>query len=88
VEEGGSRPENDLEVAGVLRKIAAERGVPPARVALAWLLGKPAVTAPIVGATKAAHIDDALAAVDLTLTDEESSALEAPYRPHEPYGYR
>jgi aryl-alcohol dehydrogenase-like predicted oxidoreductase len=81
------RPDNDLEVADALRTVAAERDVPPARLALAWLLGKPAVTAPIVGATKVAHIDDALAAVDLTLTDAEVSTVESPYRAHEPYGY-
>ena len=61
--------------------------MPPAQVALAWLLGNPAVSAPIIGATKAAHLDDALAAVDLHLTGDEVTSLEAPYRPHEPYGY-
>jgi 1-deoxyxylulose-5-phosphate synthase len=84
----GSQPDdNDFEVTDALRKVAAERAIPRAQVALGWLLGKPAVTAPIVGATKQQHIDDALAAVDLSLTEEESSILEAPYRPHAPYGY-
>ena len=79
------RPDNDLEIASALDKVAAGRK--PARLALAWLLGKPGVTAPIVGATRPAHLDDALAAVDLTLTDDEVSTVESPYRPHEPYGY-
>ena len=54
---------------------------PPAQIALAWLLGKPAVTAPIVGATKLDHLQDAIAATDVSLTEEESRRLEAPYRP-------
>jgi 1-deoxyxylulose-5-phosphate synthase len=85
--ESRDRADNDLEIADALRKIAAERGLPPAQLALAWLLGKPAVSAPIIGATKSAHIDDALAAVDLTLTDAEVSTVESLYRAHEPYGY-
>ena len=60
---------------------------PPAQVALAWVLGRPGVSAPIVGATKVGQVDDAVAAVDLELTDEEVAALEAPYLPHEPFGY-
>jgi aryl-alcohol dehydrogenase-like predicted oxidoreductase len=80
-------PDNDLEIVEVVRKVAADRGVAPARVALAWLLGKLAVTAPIIGATKAGHIDDALAAVDLCLSDAEVSAVESVYRAHELYGY-
>jgi len=68
--------------------VAAERGVPPAQVALAWLLGRPGVTAPIVGATKLTHLDDAIAAVGLTLSEEESARLEAPYRPHPVLGHR
>ncbi|MFG1966558.1 aldo/keto reductase [Nonomuraea sp. NPDC049028] len=91
-------PENDGVVAA-LRAVAGERGVPPARVALAWLLGKKpgngtavghaasAVAAPIVGATRPGHLDDALAAVDLVLTADEVARLEAPYRPREPFGY-
>jgi aryl-alcohol dehydrogenase-like predicted oxidoreductase len=82
-----ARPDNDLEVADALCTVAAERGIPPARLALAWLLGKPAVTAPIVGATRTTHIDDALAAVDLSLTEAEVSTVEAPYRARELYGY-
>lgn len=80
-------PDNDAEIAGALRKLAADRGVPPASLALAWLLGKPAVSAPIVGVTKPYQIDDALAAVDLSLTEAEESTVESPYRAHELYGY-
>jgi aryl-alcohol dehydrogenase (NADP+) len=56
-------------------------------VALAWLLRNPVVTAPIVGATKMSHLDDAVAAVDLELTDDEVALLEAPYQPHEVAGF-
>ena len=65
-----------------LVQVAAERGAPPAQVALAWLLGRPGVTAPIVGATKLGHISDALAAVQLTLSGEETARLEELYVPH------
>jgi aryl-alcohol dehydrogenase-like predicted oxidoreductase len=74
-------------VVEALKRVAGERGVPAARVALAWLLGRPAVVAPIVGATKPGHLEDAIAAVDLRLTDDEVRELEAPYRPREPFGY-
>jgi aryl-alcohol dehydrogenase-like predicted oxidoreductase len=77
----------DAGVVDALHRVAAARGLPPARIALAWLLGKPGVTAPIIGATKPRHMSDALAAVDLELTDAEVAELEAPYQPHEPYGY-
>ena len=63
------------------------RGVPPARVALAWLLSRPAVTAPIIGATKLPHLEDAVAALDLELSAEEVRQLEAPYRPHPVRGF-
>ena len=62
--------------------IAAERGVPAAQVALAWLLHKPGVTAPIVGATKVEHVEDALAAEALSLSEDEIERLEAVYVPH------
>jgi 1-deoxyxylulose-5-phosphate synthase len=87
VDEGTPVDANDVEVLAAVRTVAAGRGVPPAQVAIAWLLSKPVVTAPIVGATKRHHIDDALAAADLTLTADELSTLEAPYRPHELFGY-
>lgn len=72
----------DFDVVDAVRELAAERGLPPARIALAWLLGNPAVTAPVVGATRLAHIEDALAAVEVELSEEERGRLAAPYRPH------
>ncbi|HYN42461.1 MAG TPA: aldo/keto reductase [Thermoanaerobaculia bacterium] len=77
----------DADVIEATRSVASARGVPMARVALAWLLSQPGVTAPIVGATKPAHLEEALAALDLTLTAEEASALEVPYRPHAVRGF-
>lgn len=73
---------SDWDVVEAVRAVAKARGIRPARVALAWLLGRPAVAAPIIGATKLEHLDDAVAAVELQLSDEEIAALEAPYRPH------
>ena len=78
---------NDERIRYALRSVATARGTSPATVALAWLLGKPAVVAPILGVTRPAHLDDAVAALDLTLTDAEIAAVEEPYRPREPYGY-
>jgi aryl-alcohol dehydrogenase-like predicted oxidoreductase len=75
-------PELDFAVVDRAAEVAEERGVANAQVALAWLLHKPGVTAPIVGATKAAHVDDALAAGRLALSEEEISRLEEPYVPH------
>ncbi|MCY1023630.1 aldo/keto reductase [Pyxidicoccus sp. MSG2] len=76
----------DWEVAEATQKVAAARNVPPAQVALAWLLSRPQVTAPIIGATKPEHLEDAVRAVDLKLAPEELKALEAPYKPHEVRG--
>ncbi|MGJ5832164.1 aldo/keto reductase [Streptomyces ossamyceticus] len=73
--------EGDREIVDAVTRIAGERGVPRARVALAWLLGRPTVTAPIVGATKPHHLDDAVAALDITLTEKEIEELERPYTP-------
>ena len=75
-------PELDFAVVDRAAEVAAARGVAQAQVALAWLLHKPGVTAPIVGATKIEHIEDALAAEQLTLTDAEIAQLEEPYVPH------
>ncbi|NBD13998.1 aldo/keto reductase [Corallococcus silvisoli] len=72
----------DWDVAEAVKQVADARKAPPAQVALAWLLSKPVVTAPIVGATKLQHLEDAVKAVDLKLTSEEVKALEAPYKPH------
>jgi 1-deoxyxylulose-5-phosphate synthase len=79
---------SDDDVIEAVRTVAAARGTPPAAVALAWLLSRPAVTAPIVGATKLAHLETALSALDVTLTDEEIRTLEAPYRPHAVRGFK
>jgi aryl-alcohol dehydrogenase-like predicted oxidoreductase len=70
-----------------VRTVAEARGIPMAQVALAWLLSKPVVTAPIVGASKLAQLDDAIAAVDVVLTADEIALLEAPYRPHAVRGH-
>src|SRR5580698_9387988 len=72
----------DFDVADRLAEVAAEREVPAAQLALAWLLSRPGVTAPIVGATRPGHVTDALAACQLTLSDEEVRRLEEPYVPH------
>jgi aryl-alcohol dehydrogenase-like predicted oxidoreductase len=77
----------DFDVVDRLTEVAAARGAPPAQVALAWLLSRPAVTAPIVGATRLGHISDALAAVQLTLTEEEVRRLEELYLPHPVLGH-
>jgi 1-deoxyxylulose-5-phosphate synthase len=79
--------DTDYEVVEVVRKVADERGLPPAQIALAWLLSKPAVSAPIVGATKLPHVDDAVAALTLTLSGDEVARLEEPYRPHPVLGH-
>ena len=76
------QPDLDAPVIERLTEVAEERGVPPAQVALAWLLHKPGVTAPIVGATKLEHVGDALAAEALTLSEDEIERLEEPYVPH------
>jgi aryl-alcohol dehydrogenase-like predicted oxidoreductase len=80
------RPE-DFDVVDRVAEVAGERGVPPARVALAWLLHKPGVTAPIVGATKSAHLEDALAAAELELSSDEIACLEEPYLPQRVLGH-
>jgi aryl-alcohol dehydrogenase-like predicted oxidoreductase len=74
--------ENDQRVVERLGELAKARGVPMAQVALAWLLTKPAITAPIAGATKLHHLDDAVAAVSLKLSTDEVKSLEEPYTPH------
>jgi aryl-alcohol dehydrogenase-like predicted oxidoreductase len=77
----------DAEVVAAVRRVAQARGITPAEVALAWLLSRPAVVAPIVGATKPEHLDAAVRALDVSLSAEEVAALEAPYRPHEVKGH-
>jgi aryl-alcohol dehydrogenase-like predicted oxidoreductase len=79
--------DDDFDVVDVVREIASERGIPAAQVALAWLLSKEGVTAPIVGATKLTHVEDAVAAIEVELTPGEIERMEAPYRPHKVYGH-
>jgi aryl-alcohol dehydrogenase-like predicted oxidoreductase len=77
----------DFEVVDAVREVAGERGLPPAQIALAWLLSKPVVSSPIVGATKLNHLDDAIAAAEVSLSEEEIARLEAPYQPHPVLGH-
>jgi 1-deoxyxylulose-5-phosphate synthase len=81
-EDGRAYRDADLAIADVVQEIARERGVSAAEVALAWLLARPGVIAPIVGATRVQHVDDALAATRLELTADERERLEALYVPH------
>jgi aryl-alcohol dehydrogenase (NADP+) len=79
--------DSDFAVVERLTEVATARGVPNAQVALAWLLHQPGVTAPIVGASKPHHLDDAVAALKIKLTAEELTALDEPYRPHPVLGH-
>ncbi|MGH9598699.1 MAG: aldo/keto reductase [Terracidiphilus sp.] len=79
--------EADHKVIDRLGKVAEQRGVPRAQLALAWLLSKPGVTAPIVGATKPHHLEDAVAALSIALTPKEIASLEEPYAPHPVLGF-
>ena len=83
----GKTEDSDKEVVDRLEKIAKERGVPMAQVALAWMLSKPEVTSPIVGASKPHHLDDAVAALDVKLSPDEIESLEQPYVPHPTLGF-
>lgn len=79
--------EADDKVRASVQKLAAARGIPPTRIALAWMLQKPGITAPIVGASKPNHLQDAIAALSIRLTGEEIKVLEAPYVPHAVAGH-
>ncbi len=74
--------ENDRQIVEAVAAAAQERGLPRAQIAMAWLLGKPGITAPIIGATKPSHLQDAIAAVEITLSPDEIKRLESPYLPH------
>jgi 1-deoxyxylulose-5-phosphate synthase len=74
--------ESDAQIIERVTEVAARRGVSAAQVALAWLLSKPGVTAPIVGASKMYQLDEAIAALSIALSDEERAQLEGPYSPH------
>jgi 1-deoxyxylulose-5-phosphate synthase len=80
-------PDSDRVIADQVAEIAAERDYTRAQVAMAWLLHKAPVTAPVVGVTKPVHVQDAVAAVNLQLSQEEIRRLEAPYRPHSVVGF-
>jgi 1-deoxyxylulose-5-phosphate synthase len=84
---GALYQEGDRAVVEAVTRIAGERGVPRAQVALAWLLRQSAVTAPIVGAGRPGHLEDAVAAVGLELSDKEAEELERPYTPHPVAGH-
>jgi aryl-alcohol dehydrogenase-like predicted oxidoreductase len=77
----------DEKVVEGVRTVAAAHGVPPAQIALAWMLHKPWITAPIVGASKPRHLEDTLAALNLKLAPEEIARLEEPYVPHAVMGH-
>jgi aryl-alcohol dehydrogenase-like predicted oxidoreductase len=79
--------EADRKVVEALGSLAKKRGLPQAQLALAWMLAKPGITAPIVGATKQHHLEDAVAALDVKLTPEEIAELEEPYIPHPVLGF-
>jgi aryl-alcohol dehydrogenase-like predicted oxidoreductase len=79
--------DSDRQVVDAVGEVAGERGVPRAQVALAWLAGRPGVTAPIVGATKPHHLEDAVAALELELSDDEVARLEKGYVPHPVLGF-
>ncbi len=79
--------EASKQIVASVADIAGKRGVPMVQIALAWLLAKPAITAPIVGATKPEQLEDAVAALDINLTPDEIAALEAPYQPLRPVGF-
>jgi aryl-alcohol dehydrogenase-like predicted oxidoreductase len=78
---------SDWDVVAAVEQVAAGRGLPMAQIALAWLLSRPGVVAPIVGATTLSHLDSAIAALSVTLTPDECAALEAPYQPHPVKGF-
>jgi aryl-alcohol dehydrogenase (NADP+) len=79
--------ESDFAVVERVAQIAARRGVPSAQIALAWLLHQPGVTAPIIGASKPGHLEDAVKAVEIKLTEEELKSLAEPYQPHRVLGH-
>lgn len=74
--------DNDQKIVEAVSQVASERGLPRAQIAMAWLLGKPGITAPIIGATKPSHLADAIQSLEVTLSSEEVTRLESPYIPH------
>ncbi|MCC3702152.1 aldo/keto reductase [Rouxiella badensis] len=84
----GDTEEADAKIAERVAKIAEDHGVPRAQIALAWILSKPVVTAPIIGASRAGHLEDAIAALDVVLSIEEIAELEMAYQPHQATGFK
>ena len=78
---------DDRSIVEAVARIAEQRGVPRAQLAMAWVLRNPVITSPLVGVTKTSHIDDAVAALDVVLTDDEVAALEEPYTPRAIVGF-
>ncbi len=78
---------SDFDIVDRITEVARRRGISNAQVALAWLLGRPGVTAPIIGASKMKHLEEAVAALDVTLDDAEVKAIEEPYQPHPVLGH-
>jgi aryl-alcohol dehydrogenase-like predicted oxidoreductase len=74
--------EDNFSIIQRVSELAEARGVPMAQISLAWMLSKPVITAPVIGATKPHHLEDAVAALSLKLTPEEISHMEEPYLPH------
>jgi aryl-alcohol dehydrogenase-like predicted oxidoreductase len=85
----GRRFDNDSDrpIVEAVHQVAEARGIPMAHIALAWVLKNPVVTAPIVGATKPHHLPDAVAALDVHLTDDEIHTVEEPYGQHQPTAF-
>jgi 1-deoxyxylulose-5-phosphate synthase len=79
--------ESDFDIVNKLSEVAAKRGLPDAQVALAWMLAKPAITAPVIGASKPGHLKDAVAALSVKLAQDEISQLEELYQPHPVMGH-
>jgi aryl-alcohol dehydrogenase (NADP+) len=79
--------DTDFEIVSRVHKLAGEHSASPAQIALAWLLHKPGVVAPIVGASKSGHIQDSVKALEIELTTEEMDYLEAPYQPYPVIGH-
>ena len=79
--------DTDFQIVDRVVELAQQKGVKPAQIAVAWLLHKPGVTAPVVGASKMYQLEEAVASVDITLSDEEQAFLEEPYQPHPILGH-
>ena len=79
--------DNDFAIVDRVVETAGQHGVKPAQIALAWMLHKPGITAPIIGSSKMAHLEDAVAALAIELSDDEIAYLEEPYQPHPVLGH-